>query len=448
MARTRGRRHLLSVFFVTALLGFGACAESDLQLGSDRVPSGDPSAPAEDVRADEAVDLALADLEAYWAEELPATYGIEFEPLADYVPYGPSTPVPQCGPTPLRYEDVAENALYCPEEDLIGWDEVGLMPDLEERFGPLTVGIVMAHEFAHAIQARAEVGGETVTLELQADCFAGAWVADVRERIGAFSTEGDALDQAIGGFLELRDTVGVAGNDPAAHGSGFDRVSAFQDGFESGNDRCAGYEAEPPPVVAIPFGSITDLENEGNLPLDELVEPLIADLESYYEELFDLVGEEWDPIDGLEPIDPATDEIDCGGETLEGEELELASFWCAEDDTIYLDQVDLVPSLDEIGDFAFGGEVARQYAFAAIAKGGFVSEDDDATADCLTGAYTVAQYDQTIPDQQLVLSPGDIDEILIAFLAFGGADESTAFERTAAFRAGFLEGAAGCDAVG
>lgn len=436
---------------LAAVLFLGACAESDLRLGSPGDFDTTPSDLEPDFATpDDVVALALDDLLDYWADELPAVYGIEFEPIAGLVPYGPTTEPPQCGPVELDYEDVAENALYCPDEDLIAWDRVALIPQLQEDFGPLTVGIVMSHEYAHAIQARAGVEGSTVTLELQADCFAGAWVSDVDDRIAVFDDDGDALDQAVGGFLELRDSVGVAGADPRAHGSGFDRVSAFQEGYENGNESCATYEADPPSVVAIPFGSRQDLLQEGNLPLADLIEPLLLDLESFYRAYFTTLGETWDPIRGVVPVDPADGGVDCGDTTIDGAELRLSSFFCAADDTIYLDNAELVPALNEIGDFAVGGEIARQYAFAAQARLDLVDSDDEAGrlhADCLTGVYAAAEFRREIPDQQLVLSPGDLDEILIAFLAFGEDTDSTAFERTAAFRIGFVDGATGCAAA-
>ena len=105
-----------------------------------------------------------------------------------------------------------------------------------------------------------------------------------------------------------------------------------------------------------------------------------------------------------------------------------------------------MPALDEIGDFAFGGEIARQYAFAAQVQLGLLDRhaDTDLHADCLTGLYAAAEFDLTIPDQQLVLSPGDLDEIIIAFLAFGGDADASAFQRTVAFRTGFLDGFDAC----
>ena len=432
-------------------LVLASCVQSDLVLEESAVggltPGEEPGA-FPDADPDEVVEAALDDLAEHWEEELPRLYGVEFTPISGgLMPYGPDGGVPQCGPDPITYQDVAGNALYCPEEDIIAWDRVNLIPDLDERFGPLTVGIVMAHEYAHAMQVRGDVQGSTVTLEIQADCFAGAWAADVSDRIDWFSTEGGALDQAIGGFLELRDTIGVGATDPNAHGSGFDRVSAFQDGFEQGGEVCVGYEDDPPPVVAIPFISARDLEQGGNLPIDQLLDLLLADLESFFGDLVRDQGGEWEPLAGLVPVDPATDVVECGEETIRGADLELASFYCVADHTIYIDNVELVPSLDEIGDFAFGGEVARQYAFAAQSRIGILDEvsDTDLHADCLTGVYSAAEFFGEIPgEQELALSPGDLDEIIIAFLAFGNGD-ATAFERTAAFRSGFVDGYGVCD---
>ncbi len=449
------RIRVVALAVCAALLALAGCKESDLTLAdgtpgrTDGPPvTGDPSVALDD--PDDVVDAALEDLRTYWDDAMPDTYGIAFEPLSGgLVPYGPTSSIPDCGPETLRYDDVAENALYCPADDYIAWDRVALIPTLQDQFGPLTIGVVMAHEYAHAVQSRADVVGATVTIELQADCFAGAWVADVQDRLATFSTEDDALDQAVAGLLELRDALGVAADDPQAHGSGFDRVGAFQDGYERGPSTCATYEDEPPPVVAMPFSSFDDQVQGGNLPLDQLIEPLVADLESFFTALLDELGATWDPVDDIVPLDPATDVVDCGSRRIEGDELRFAGFYCVDDDTVYLDNVELVPALDEIGDFAFGGELARLYGFAAQVHLGLAgdSRSEGLHADCLTGVFAAAEFLQQIPDQSLILSPGDLDEIIIAFLAFGGEADVSAFERTTAFRGGFVDGIAACDGL-
>src|SRR5690606_21227222 len=116
---------------------------SDLTLRDD----GDAVRPAPEVPAgevladpDEVTEAALEDLRAYWSKTMVEVYDTELRPLSGgYVPYGPRSPLPACGPEPISYDQIAENALYCPAEDLIAWDRVNLIPDLQERFGSLTV---------------------------------------------------------------------------------------------------------------------------------------------------------------------------------------------------------------------------------------------------------------------------------------------------------------------
>ncbi len=438
------------VVLVLALLG-GACTESDLTLGAD----GEPFRRDESgLTPDETAEVALDDVEQYWNELLPELYGVPFQPLqGGFVPYGPNSPLPRCGPVELEYDDIAENALYCPDEDLIAWDRVGLIPQLQEDFGPLTVAVVMAHEYAHAVQARAGVEGPTVTLELQADCFAGSWAADAGAagRLTFFDDGTDDLDDAIAGFLDLRDTVGVTALNPQAHGTGFDRVSAFQDGYELGPGACVTYEEDPPQTVAIPF-TASDVETGGNLPVNQLIEPLLLDLEAFYTAFFADLDEVWDPVDDLIALRVEEDTVlECGDEDIPAEELVEAAVYCVADDSSYVEDRVLLGTLTEIGDFAFGGEVARLYAEAAQHRLGlFDVADDDAGnllhADCLSGVYTAAQFAGEIPDQELRLSAGDLDEVLIAFLTLEYPDEdSSAFERTTAYRSGFVDGYVACE---
>ena len=59
------------------------------------------------------------------------------------------------------------------------------------------------------------------------------------------------LDTALAGILDLRDTPGTSNIDPNAHGSGFDRVSAFQDGFDNGPGKCKDYRDDEPMVLEL-----------------------------------------------------------------------------------------------------------------------------------------------------------------------------------------------------
>ena len=78
-------------------------------------------------------------------------------------------------------------AFYCTLGDFMVYDDGdnSLLGALAENFGPSIMGVVLAHEFGHAIQFRAgdlDSGFSTILTEQQADCFAGAWVSLGLER--------------------------------------------------------------------------------------------------------------------------------------------------------------------------------------------------------------------------------------------------------------------------
>jgi predicted metalloprotease len=270
------------------------------------------------------------------------------------------------------------------------------------------------------------------------------------------------LDLAIAGFLTLRDGVGTSAADPVAHGTGFDRIGAFSEGYEQGLDRCAAYPdmytAGELVIVEVPFTDQDDFERGGNLPLQDAIDLALVDLEDFWSVLFTELGATWTPITGFTPIDPDTDEVTCGAETYSGDVLVNAAFYCVPSDTIYIDAVNLVPALYDIGDYAVAIELARQYAYAAQVR---LGNDDSSVAsnlqaDCFAGIYASSGFLVNRENQQLVLSPGDLDEAVIAFLQrsddsdaveSGEATVGTAFQRFDAFRSGFMEGTTACDAL-
>jgi predicted metalloprotease len=419
------------------------------------------------------IELSLNEIVRYWEETFPEVYGSELEPLqGGFHPYGPNSEMPPCGSPPPQYEEIANNAFYCPGEDLIAWDEATLMPELADQFGPFTVGIVLAHEFGHAVQPRADVSPSepTILLENQADCFAGAWTRWIAEgNSDDFAIDEETLDAALAGIVSFSDEAGVTtADDPMAHGLGFDRVGAFQDGWESTASKCAEYPDSPPQTVEIPFDD-SEIATGGNMPLEDeggedgLFTRIELNLNTYYDLLFqDLGAEAWQPVEDLVVVDPSSDEVTCDGETRSGDELEFASLYCEQENVVVLDGEGLVQQLnDEIGDFAVGAEVGRLYSRAAQLQLGVEGDDLDTSlqADCLTGMWAADNFPNEEGSSPLIdragreavgdvtLSAGDLDEAIIGFLNYGETldeDIGTAFERTAALRRGFLEGTEGC----
>lgn len=136
---------------------------------------------------------------------------------------------------------------YCPADQRI-YIDLGFYEKLEEHLGfegEFALAYVMAHEYGHHIENLLGMldGGrsaaESVKVELQADCYAGAWAGwiDDEGRIDASDFD-DAIraanavgDDAIQGPNADRDTF--------THGSSEQRETAFRTGFEGGPGACS-----------------------------------------------------------------------------------------------------------------------------------------------------------------------------------------------------------------
>ncbi len=95
---------------------------------------------------------------------------------------------------------------------------------------------------------------------------------------------------------------------------------------------------------------------------------------------------------------------------------------------------------DNIGDFASGMLVATAWSSAVEHQLGASLGTAAARrgAECLTGAWAASESSS--------LSPGDLDEAVTVLVATGkgDADRGSAFDRVAAFRAGFRHGPSKC----
>ena len=131
--------------------------------------------------------------------------------------------------------------------------------------------------------------------------------------------------------------------------------------------------------------------------------------------------------------------------------------YCADDDTIEFDQKNLMPQVySNIGDLAEGAIIGKLFSQRAEKLAGLPSDDTIESAlkaDCFTGVWVATtktnEVNKSLPSDAVIqLSPGDLDEIVAAFLQFGAkpadvkagtAQTGTAFQRVSAFRTGFFE---------
>jgi predicted metalloprotease len=428
-------------------------------LGPGASPSfrGGPDRPPQDY--DASLSLAIDDLRAFWAATYPTLYGHPYTDLKGgvWAVYRGEQNVPGCGAPRTSFGDIAGNAFYCPEADFLAFDDSELFPHIAEQFGSEVLDLILAHEWAHAIQARAGLDQlPTIQLEQQADCFAGVWLAHVAdEPNGPFVVNDKTLDDAIAGMVSFRDAPGTTVGTNGAHGSGFDRVSAFQDGFSGGAERCASYADHPPQVLELPLDP-GDRVTGGNLPFDEIVSTTVADLDRFWTKVFAGRNASYTaPAGGLKPYPTSGPYPACPGGTSDPSSFIGRVWYCPAGDFVAYDEDAVANRVYAIGDFAvavlladaWGDAMQQRLGGAATGKTGALASD------CLTGAWTHS----TLPapagdaDRKLTLSAGDLDEGVIAFLRFGqgenpsdSAGTGTAFERVASFRKGLLDGIAAC----
>ena len=405
---------------------------------------GGGSANAE--QANGVVQRALKDVERFWTATYPTLAdGETFRAVrGGYHPYTRSDPPPGCGPEAGEYQP---NAFYCPVGDFIAWDAEQLIPQLNETFGPLLVGVVMAHEYGHAIQTRLGRSEQpTIVLEQQADCFAGSWIGDVLAgNSQAYrDIQPDQLDNTVAGLLQLRDQPGTSAESPQAHGNAFDRVRAFQEGVELKAGRCAEYRSDNLPVTEIPFSTESEAASGGDVPYDDAVRLLSQDVQSYWQRAYpQLTGQPWQPLQ-VTPFDPA-DPPECEGLDTDS----ATAFYCSAGGYVAFDSRQLGPSLHrQIGDNAVGMLIGGLFAQAVQERRGRPTEgrDSQVAIDCLAGTWTsdLLRRDR---NAELRLSPGDLDEAVTALLVFNRGEETneaSAFDRIGGFRKGVLQSLPAC----
>ncbi|MEU5261257.1 neutral zinc metallopeptidase [Amycolatopsis sp. NPDC021455] len=415
----------------------------------------DAPAPKIDVRNsagtedDKLATAAIDDVQTYWDERLPADFGQQFERVKSLLSYDSQSDTEETGCGSVKK---LVNAFYCAADDSVAWDRGVLLPMLRQRFGPMSVVVVLAHEFGHAVQYRlGDKAGltkstPTVVKEQQADCFAGGyfrWVAEDKSKYYRVSTS-EGLNQVMAAMFLIRDQAGTSGADRGAHGTAFDRTYAFQAGFEKGPKECAGMNTQnvQSRLTERPFDKGD--KGKGDAKFDGKAVDL---LKKSLDEAFQRAG-------------VAGPEITDGGSCR----TTPPASYCPNDNSVSIDMAKLAQLAQPIdraaemkgedpggmGDFAAFAEVASRYALG-IQKGVGASIDNanaGLRTACLVGAWAAF----TNRPGDLRLSAGDLDEAIADLLQpeslvsadVNGKRPDSGFDRVESLRRGYLEGSSVC----
>ena len=282
------------------------------------------------------------------------------------------------------------NAFYCggQGDDYIAYDAAFLLPKLNKTFGALAPAVVLAHEMGHAIQARVGIKAPSVVIELQADCFAGAWVANAQKSAkDPVVIDEPALDSSVRAILALRDQPGTPATNPQAHGLAFDRVNAFQ--------------------------TLTDLQTGGNIGFKEAVPFFNGHLDAFWPLALRKLdaGATYHRPDTAPAAGPPL--LACPSDP--GYDRQAVSAYCVPTNTVSWATSELAQLHQRIGDMATGAVLSDGWARAAQSQAGPQTSDVDAELQrvCFTGSWVLTIASATSP---VHLSPGDIDEVLFTVL--------------------------------
>ncbi len=407
-----------------------------------------PSTQEENTARGSASDLraVLRDVEAFWTRELPNTFRRQYENVDPSRVIGAMSADDTAGVTCDGEEIgvIEENAFAaaCDEGYLIVWDAFGLTPRLSQKYGSVAPTIVLSHEWGHIAQYQARVRMANVYLEQQADCFAGAWFVGARDRFADLH-DPSALDGALGALIDFRDSPGFDAGEPGTHGNGFDRVRAFQEGYERGVAFCARYEENPPTMTEVGFSTQAELDSGGNLAFDEAV--TLA--ETALNKSFAAAVNGFPTLRVVELSGSA--EVECDGKRLSARTLGAYTKRCG-DDRVLVDADSLASLHRAVGDAATLVMLALEWSSQAQETLGQTSDGGDSGAflqqSCLSGAFIA---DSTTTD--ITLSPGDLDEAVILFTQQarnGGLAAGESFQAVASLRQGFEGGYRACELPG
>ena len=167
-----------------------------------------------------------ADIDGFWQRAF-ADAGLAYTSPDGLLPVGPVAFRSLCIGGRINPGETV--AFYCLADHTIYYDR-DVRDWVREEYGDTAWIYVMAHEWGHHVQLLADPASRFLAgpgVELQADCLAGVYLADALDREWL---DEDDLDEAWPFVFDS--------GSPDTHGTGAERVEAFQFGLEGGASAC------------------------------------------------------------------------------------------------------------------------------------------------------------------------------------------------------------------
>jgi predicted metalloprotease len=199
------------------------------------------------------VGFVLGDVQRVWEQKLGQYRHAKLVLFRDSYPSA-------CGQA-----ETATGPFYCPGDEKVYLD-LGFFDELRDRFGApgeFAEAYVIAHEIGHHVQkilgieskvrqlqmrSPSEQNPLSVKLELQADCFAGAWANSTEQRKIIDQSDVESGLQAAAAVVDdrlQRAATGRVNPESFTHGSSAQRVSWFQRGMKAGDiSACNTFNAQ------------------------------------------------------------------------------------------------------------------------------------------------------------------------------------------------------------
>lgn len=178
------------------------------------------------VSAQSTIDVVVSDIDAFWALQF-ANVGLTYASPGLRSIDGPMST--SCG----AIDPYMSPGAYCAADATVYFSTAWAPND---SAGEILWWTVLSHEWGHHIQWQADTGVATVLeAELQADCFAGAYMSHAAD-VGLVSPA--AVTQALSLTQSAGDVWFFLPHDAPAHGTKSERALAFMSGMNGEVSDC------------------------------------------------------------------------------------------------------------------------------------------------------------------------------------------------------------------